>query len=60
MTATLTIDDVTFERASKLTGIKETTLLLHEALKALIAAESARSLAKFGGIAPELNDIPRR
>jgi len=60
MRTTLNIDDDIFQRAAKLTGIKEKTSLLHEGLKALIAAESARRLAKLGGASPKLKDVPRR
>lgn len=60
MRTTLNIDDEIFQRAAKLTGIKEKTSLLHEGLKALIAAESARRLAKLGGTSPNLKDVPRR
>ena len=60
MRTTLNIDDDIFQRAAKLTGIKEKTSLLHEGLKALIAAESARRLAKLGGTSPKLKEIPRR
>jgi Arc/MetJ family transcription regulator len=60
MRTTLNIDDAMLEKAVKLTGIKEKTALLNEGLKALIAAESARRLAKIGGSSPQLVDIPRR
>lgn len=60
MRTMLNIDDDIFRKASQLTGIKEKTALLHEGLKALIAKESARRLAKLGGISPEVKDIPRR
>jgi Arc/MetJ family transcription regulator len=60
MRTTLNIDDEIFQRAAKLTGIKEKTSLLHEGLKALIAAESARRLAKLGGTSPNLKAVPRR
>ena len=60
MRTTLNIDDDIFQRAAKPTGIKEKTSLLHEGLKALIAAESARRLAKLGGTSPKFKDIPRR
>lgn len=60
MRTTLNIDDEMLRRAAKLTGIKEKTSLLHEGLKALIAAESARRLAKLGGTSPNLREIPRR
>lgn len=60
MRTTLNIDNEILQRASKLTGIKEKTSLLHEGLKALIARESARRLAKLGGSSPKLKSIPRR
>jgi len=49
MRTTLNIDDQMLEKASKLTGIKEKTQLLHEGLKALIQKESSRRLALLGG-----------
>lgn len=60
MRTTLNLDDEILAKAIKLTGINEKTSLLHEGLKALIAAESARRLAKLGGASPKLKDIPRR
>jgi Arc/MetJ family transcription regulator len=60
MRMTLNIDDDILRKASKLTGIKEKTSLLHAGFKALIATESARRLAKLGGLSPKLKDIPRR
>jgi len=60
MRTTLNIDDEIYRKASQLTGIKEKTSLLHEWLKALIAKESARRLAKLGGSSPKVKDIPRR
>jgi hypothetical protein len=60
MRTTLNLDDVLIERARKLSGIEERTALLHEGLKALIARESARRLARLGGSEPRLVDIPRR
>ncbi len=60
MRTTLNLDDILVERARKLTGIEERTALLHEGLKALIARESARRLARLGASEPKLRDIPRR
>jgi len=60
MRTTLNIDEQTLEKASKLTGIKEKTHLLHEGLRALIAKESARRLALLSGTSPKLKEIPRR
>jgi hypothetical protein len=60
MRTTLNLDDKIFEQASKLTGIKEKTQLLHEGLKTLIAKESAKRLSLLGGSAPKIQSIPRR
>ena len=60
MRTTLNIDDQIFEKASRLTGIKEKTQLLHEGLKILIERESARRLAKLAGSSPKISEIPRR
>ena len=57
---TLTIDSALYEEASKLTGISEKAKLVREALAALIARESGKRLAKLGGTAPELEEVPRR
>lgn len=60
MRTTLNIDDEMLRKASQLTGIREKTSLLHEGLKALIAQESAKRLAKLGGSSPKVRSIPRR
>ena len=60
MRTTLTIDPLLYEEASKLTGISEKAKLVREALTALIARESGKRLAKLGGSAPDIEDIPRR
>ncbi len=60
MRTTLNVDDQILEKASRLTGIKEKTQLLHAGLKALIERESARRLAKFAGRSSNISEIPRR
>jgi hypothetical protein len=60
MRTTLNLDDALVDKARRLTGIEERTALLHEGLRALIARESARRLARLGGSEPRLKDIPRR
>jgi Arc/MetJ family transcription regulator len=60
MRTTLNIDDALVAKAAELTGIDERTALIHEGLRALIARESARRLARLGGSEPALKDIPRR
>ena len=60
MRTTLNLDDALLERASKLTGIKEKTALLHAGMEALIARASAQRLAALGGMQKSLRPIPRR
>ena len=59
MRTTLTLDDEAVAKAQALTGLKEKSALVREALKALIERESARRLARLGGSEPGL-DIPTR
>ncbi len=60
MRTTITLDDALLARAHNLSGVKERTALLGEALRALIERESARRLAKLGGSEPQLKPVPRR
>lgn len=60
MRTTLAIDDLLLTQAQLLTGLKEKSSLVREALKALIERESARRLALMGGSEPALEAAPRR
>lgn len=60
MRTTLNLDDALLDEARKLSGLEERTALLHEGLRALIARESARRLARLGGSQPRLRLVPRR
>ena len=60
MRTTINIDDDLIKKASVLTGIDEKTALVKLGLKALIAQESAKRLAKLGGTEKDLKPIPRR
>jgi hypothetical protein len=60
MKTTLTLDDDLIRIAQELTGIADKTALIREALKALIARESARRLASLARTMPNLKAIPRR
>lgn len=60
MRTTLNIEDSLIDKASRLTGITEKTFLVRLGLEALIAAESAKRLAKLGGSEKRLKAIPRR
>ena len=60
MRTTISLDDDLLSDAQKLTGLKERTALLREALHALIERESARRLARLGGTEAAITSIPRR
>lgn len=49
MRTTLALDDELVAKAQSITGLKEKSGLVREALKALIERESARRLARLGG-----------
>ncbi len=49
MRTTVTLDDALVAKAVALTGIKEKSALLREALTALVQREAARRLARLGG-----------
>ena len=60
MRTTVTLDDDLLRTATEYSGVTERTMLLREALKALIHLEASRRLAALGGTMPDLEDIPRR
>ena len=60
MRTTLSLNDDLVARAQALTGLKEKSAVVREALKALIERESARRLARLGGTEPDLKMMPRR
>jgi Arc/MetJ family transcription regulator len=57
---TIALDDELVAEAQDLTGLKEKSSLVREALKALIDRESARRLARLRGKEPDLKAPPRR
>jgi len=57
---TLSLDDDLLAEAQRLTGTREKSALVREALRALIQRESARRLARLGGTEPALSESPRR
>jgi Arc/MetJ family transcription regulator len=59
MRTTLALDDELLAKAQAVTGLREKSALVREALKALIERESARRLARLGGSEPDLT-IPSR
>jgi Arc/MetJ family transcription regulator len=60
MRTTLALDDDLLLKAQDLTGLKEKSAVVREALAALIERESARRLARLGGSEPKLKPPPRR
>jgi Arc/MetJ family transcription regulator len=60
MRTTIALDDDLLAKAEALTGLKEKSALVREALKALVERESARRLARLGGTERKLAPIPRR
>jgi len=60
MRTTLSLDDDLVAEAQRLTGTPEKSVLVREGLRALIARESARRLARLGGSEPGLSEVPRR
>lgn len=60
MRTTVALDDELVATARRLTGIEEKSALLREALKLLVARESAKRIALLGGTEPGLQYIPRR
>ena len=60
MRTTLALDDELVAEAQRLTGTREKSALVREALRALIERESARRLARLGGTEPDLAVAPRR
>ena len=60
MRTTVTLDNDLLEKAKDLTSIGDNGPLLREALKALIARETALRLAALGGSDPDAKAAPRR
>ena len=60
MRTTLNLDDELLAKAHQLSGLKERTQLIREALLALVERESARRLSKLGGTEAQMQSIARR
>lgn len=60
MRTTVALDDELVAKAQAYTGLKEKSLLLREALKALIEREAALRLARMAGSEPGAKAPPRR
>ena len=57
---TVTLDDELMADAQRVTGLTEKSAVIREALKALVAREASRRLARLGGTQPDLLYVPRR
>lgn len=60
MRTTVNLDNALLADAEELSGIRERSALLREALKALIHMESSRRLMLLGGSDPDATAAPRR
>jgi Arc/MetJ family transcription regulator len=60
MRTTLALDDELLQQAQSYLTELDRTALLKEALRALVARESAKRLALLGGSEPNLDVAPRR
>jgi Arc/MetJ family transcription regulator len=60
MKITIDIEEELFEKATKLTGIREKTSLVKLGLEALITRETRKRLAKLVGTEKKLESIRRR
>ncbi|MES1943068.1 hypothetical protein PC39_03057 [Salinisphaera sp. PC39] len=60
MRTTVNIDEKLLEEAQRMTGMTERTALINEGIRALIARESARRLARLGGSDAGAKAGPRR
>ena len=60
MRTTINIDDDLLDHARRITGLTSKTVIVQEALRALIQRESARRLAELGGTEQKLKAARRR
>jgi Arc/MetJ family transcription regulator len=60
MRTTIALDDELMAKAQTYSGLSEKSAIVNEALKAYVAREAARRLAKLGGSQPGFKAAPRR
>jgi Arc/MetJ family transcription regulator len=60
MRTTVVLDNELVDRAMEVTGIRERSALLREALQTLVQSEAARRLILLGGSDPQATAGPRR
>ena len=59
MRTTVTLDDELLARAEELTGIRERSTLIRDAVELLVRIETGRQLAALGGTDPAADAAPR-
>ena len=59
MRTTVTLDDDLLARAEELTGIRERSTLIRDAVELLVRIETGRQLAALGGSDPAAEAAPR-
>ena len=59
MRTTVTLDDELLARAEELTGIRERSALIRDAVELLVSIETGRQLAALGGSDPAAEAAPR-
>jgi Arc/MetJ family transcription regulator len=60
MRTTVTLDDELLKKAQEYSGIREKSLLVNAALKALVEREASRRAAALGGTMPGFKAGPRK
>jgi len=60
MRTTVTLDDELVKDAQEYSGIKEKSLLVNAALRALVEREASRRAAALGGTMPGFKAAPRK
>jgi Arc/MetJ family transcription regulator len=60
MRTTINLDEQLIAEVRRITGPQDTTALIHEGLRALIAREGGRRLARLGGSDPRAKARRRR
>jgi Arc/MetJ family transcription regulator len=60
MRIALDIDDKLFQNAARLLDSSDHSTVINAALRALVERESARRLARLGGMDSEIDHVPRR
>lgn len=61
MRTTITIDDALYQQALEMAGADiAKSEIFREAMKTYVRVQAAKRLAALGGVAPAMEDVPRR